>query len=176
METNQFEHLKSFIREIDDFPKPGVSFKDITTLIKDGLAFHETIDAFYARYANSGINKIVAIDARGFIFAAALAYKMGVGMVPIRKRGKLPADRVEIVYDLEYGQDAVEIHLDALEQGEKVLIVDDVLATGGTLAAACQLIKELHAELYEIAVVMELEFLNGRSKLPDCTVYSLIKF
>ncbi|MFC1736789.1 adenine phosphoribosyltransferase [Candidatus Hydrogenedentota bacterium] len=168
--------IKSLIRSVPDFPKPGIDFKDITTLLKDGPAFAESIDLMAARYEGKQIDAIVCAEARGFIFGAALAYKLGVGVVPVRKPGKLPAETYSVTYDLEYGADTLEIHKDALDAGQRVLLCDDLLATGGTIAGTVELLKEFDVEIVEIAFLIELDFLNGREKLPGQNVFSLIEY
>jgi len=168
--------LAQYIRDVPDFPKPGILFKDITTLLLDGEAFAYTIDQLAERYRGAGLQKIVGIEARGFIFAAALAYKLGIGMVPVRKVGKLPAKCVRQTYDLEYGTDSVEVHEDAILQGDRVLVIDDVIATGGTLAAACALVEGLGAQIHEVTTVIELTFLPGVEKLQGRPFFSLVKF
>jgi len=168
--------LGKLIRDVPDFPKPGIVFKDITTLTKDPEGLRAAVDALVERYADSGATKIVGIEARGFIFGAALAYRLGVGFVPARKPGKLPAETVRAEYELEYGTDAIEMHRDAIGTGEKVLIVDDLLATGGTAGAAAELVEELGGEIVEIAFVIELTFLRGRDQLAGYPVFSLVEF
>ena len=168
--------LRSIIRDVPDFPKPGILFKDITPLLNNAEAFHQTIMELADRYRGMGIQKIVGIESRGFIFAAALAYEIGAGMVPVRKIGKLPAKTIRETYELEYGTDSVEIHEDAIMPGERVLVLDDVIATGGTLAAACRLVKILGGEIVEAATVVELTFLPGREKLAGFPFYALIQF
>ena len=168
--------LRPFIRDIPDFPKPGVLFKDITTLLKDGAAFHELIDMVTAHYRDRGVTKVVGIEARGFIFASALAYNLGVGMVPARKPGKLPAPALRETYELEYGSDAIEIHRDAIGPGDRVVVLDDVIATGGTLVSACRLVKSLGGEVLEAATIFELSFLPGREKLKDFNFHSFFVF
>lgn len=165
-----------FIREIPDFPKPGISFKDITPLIGNPTAFQGVIDAFTARYESEGVDVIVGIDARGFIFAAALAYRLNAAFVPIRKSGKLPYDTHEVTYMLEYGTDTLAIHQDAFPKASNVLICDDVLATGGTLGACVDLVEKLQGNIVEIALLIELTFLNGREKIPNYDIFSLIKY
>lgn len=169
-------NLESKIRNIPDFPKKGIMFKDITTILKDNEAFQYCVDTFYERYKNKGITKIVAIESRGFIFGAALAYKMGIGFVPIRKPGKLPAEKIRQEYQLEYGTDSIEIHKDAIAPGEKVLIHDDVLATGGTMEAACKLVKHLGGEIVGISFIAELAFLNPRKKLTGYDIFCLVSY
>ncbi len=170
------DELKSAIRSVPDFPKPGIVFRDITTLLQDSRAFAGAIDAFYDRYRDQHIQKVVGIESRGFIFAAALAYRLGAGFVPIRKPRKLPARTLKKEYQLEYGTDALEIHVDALQRGERVLVVDDLLATGGTVAAACDLVRELGGDIIGTAFLIELSFLHGREKLKDCDVWSLVAY
>ena len=165
-----------FIREIPDFPKPGILFKDITPLLGNPTAFHKVIDEFALRYKLEAIDAVVGIDARGFIFASALAYRLGISFVPIRKSGKLPFDKYEVTYDLEYGSDTVAIHRDAFSKGSRVLICDDLLATGGTLAASVSLIEKLEGHIVGVAVLIELTELNGREKVPDYDIFSLIEY
>ena len=170
------QDLKQKIRNVQDFPKPGIGFKDITTLIKDATAFNQSIDALANQYNPDDIDVIVGIEARGFIFGAALAYKWGKGFVPVRKPGKLPAEKIREEYQLEYGTDAVEIHNDAITPGQRVLIIDDLLATGGTVAAAANLVERLSGTIIGISFLIELSFLNGREKLTRYNVHSLITF
>jgi len=171
------ECLKAAIRTIPDFPKPGIHFKDITPLLADGALFRETIDALKKRHEGEGIDRVVGIEARGFIFASALAYALGVGTCLVRKPGKLPHTTHQQSYELEYGTDAVEIHADAFTPDQKILIVDDVLATGGTVAATVQLIQNnFHVEIVEIDFLIELSFLKGREKLPGIPVHALIQY
>jgi len=167
--------LKACIRDVPDFPKEGILFKDITPLLADKAAFAQAIDAFAERYAGK-IDVIAGIESRGFIFGAALASKLGIGFVPVRKPGKLPADTYSAEYSLEYGTDAVEIHQDAISAGSRVLLIDDLLATGGTAAATLELLGKFDAEVVEVAFLIELEFLNGREKLKDHPVYAMISF
>ena len=169
-------HLKEQIREVRDFPKKGVNFMDITTLLKDPLVFRETINIFTNHFKNNDIKKVVGIESRGFILGSVLAYQLKAGFVPVRKPGKLPAKTISEKYKLEYGTDGVEIHRDAIEKGESVVIVDDLLATGGTMAATAKLVERLGGEIIEIVVLIELEFLNGRKKLKNRPVFSLIKY
>jgi len=168
--------LAKFIRDIPDWPKPGVLFKDITTLIKEPEAFKEAVDRLAAPYQGKDIDLVVSVEARGFIFGGALAYKLGAGFVPARKPGKLPAETIRVEYALEYGTDAVEMHKDAIKPGQKVLVFDDVLATGGTLAATVKLVEQLGGEVVGIALLIDLTFLKGREKLKDYEVYSLIQY
>ncbi len=167
--------LEKMIRNVPGFPKEGITFKDVTTLLKDPLAFKYTIDALTEKYRDKAIDVVVATEARGFIFGAPLAYTLGVAFVPVRKPGKLPAETVKIEYALEYGTDAVEIHKDAISPGQKVLIVDDLLATGGTVLATAQLVEMLGGQVMGIAFLIELLPLKGRRKLSAYPVKSLIK-
>jgi adenine phosphoribosyltransferase len=169
-------HLKSLIREVPDFPKPGVLFYDITTLLKDPVGLKGVIDALCEHYAGKGIRTVAGIEARGFIFAPAVAYALNAGFVPIRKPKKLPAARERVEYALEYGTDSVEVHRDAIQPGQKVLIVDDVLATGGTAAAAAQLVEKLGGVVEGLGFVIELDFLKGREKLNGYDINSLIHY
>ena len=169
-------NLADLIRNIPDFPIPGVQFKDITTLLRDGPAFQQVIDTFAARYAGRTIDAIVGIESRGFILSAPLAYRLGVGLVPVRKQGKLPAATHQIEYELEYGSNKLEIHRDAMPAGARVVVVDDLLATGGTVAAACQLVELAGGKVDEVAFLIELEFLHGREKLAQYPVFSLIRY
>jgi adenine phosphoribosyltransferase len=168
--------LKKSIRDVPDFPKAGIIFKDITTLIKDPIKFKTAVNVFWQRYKYKKIDLVVAVEARGFIFGGVLAYLLGAGFVPVRKKGKLPADTKEVSYQLEYGRDTLEIHRDAIHSGEKVLLLDDLLATGGTATAVAELITESGADLVEIAFLIELTFLNGRKKLKNYPVFSVIKY
>jgi len=174
--TIKKNELKNIIRDVPDFPKEGIVFKDITTLLKDGPAFKKTIDLLAKKYRNEKIELIVGVEARGFIFGAALAYKMGLGFVPIRKKGKLPGKTKSVTYVLEYGEDSLEIHEDAIQPGARVLIVDDLLATGGTVKAVTDLLKERQAAIVGLAFVVELRFLKGKKKFEDFDVYSVIKY
>ncbi len=174
---NDIETLKSVIRDIPDFPKEGIIFKDITPLLTNASAFKTTIDILKNRYAGKGIEAVVGIEARGFIFASALAYALGAGTVLVRKPGKLPYKTFKQAYTLEYGTDAVEIHQDAFDPGQKIVILDDVLATGGTIAATKNLIQNnFKAEIVEAAFLIELDFLKGREKIKDVPVFSLMNF
>jgi len=175
--VNDIETLKSVIRDIPDFPKEGIVFKDITPLLANADALKKTIDILKDRYAGKGITAVVGIEARGFIFASALAYALGAGTVLVRKPGKLPYKTFRQAYTLEYGTDAVEIHQDAFQPGQKIVILDDVLATGGTVAATTNLIQNnFQAEIVEVAFLIELDFLKGREKIKDLPVFSLIHF
>ena len=168
--------LRSLIRDVPDFPKPGIVFKDITTLTKDPDGFRAAVDAIAARYADANVDVIVGIESRGFVFGAAVAYKMGLGFVPARKPGKLPAPMVSAEYELEYGTDALEIHRDAIGKGQRILIVDDLLATGGTAAATAKLVSGLGGDIVAIAFLIDLAFLKGRDKLAGYEVFSLIEY
>ncbi len=168
--------LKKIIRDVPDFPKPGIVFKDITPLLASPEAFHQTIHQLAERYRGRGITRVAGIESRGFIFGAALADALGAGFVPVRKAGKLPWRTVRETYDLEYGTDTIEVHEDAVARGERILVVDDVIATGGTLAAACRLLAGLGGEVVEAATVIELTFLPGREKLGGVPFFSLIRF
>jgi adenine phosphoribosyltransferase len=169
-------HLKKLIREVPDFPKPGILFYDITTLLKDGPGFHQVIDALKEHYKAGDVDQVIGIEARGFIFAPALAYALGAGFVPVRKPKKLPSERVSVSYQLEYGADSLEIHKDAIENGHRVLIVDDLLATGGTAAAVTKLVEQLGGKIAGVGFVVELTFLHGRSKLGGYDVFSLLQY
>ena len=168
--------ISSRIRVVPDFPKKGILFRDITTLLKDKDAFEYVVDRFYEHYKDKRIDKVVSVESRGFIFGSVLAYRLGAGFVPIRKPGKLPAEVIRQEYQLEYGTDAMEIHKDAIEPGERVLIHDDLLATGGTVAAACKLIERLQGKIEGICFLIELTPLNGRKAIPDRDVFSLIEY
>ncbi len=170
------EPLKKLIRTVPDFPKPGILFYDITTLLKDKAGFAHMIDAFAAHYIGKNIDIVLGTEARGFIFAPAIAYRLNAGFVPVRKPKKLPAETAKVSYDLEYGSDSLEIHLDAVKPGQRVLLVDDLLATGGTMAATVQLVEQLGGEVVGIAFAIELDFLKGRSKLEKYDVYSLLHY
>jgi adenine phosphoribosyltransferase len=169
-------HLKSLIREVPDFPKPGILFYDITTLLKDPDGLKAVIDALCAHYEGQGIRTVAGIEARGFIFAPAVAYALNAGFVPIRKPKKLPAAVEWVEYALEYGTDTLEVHRDAIQQGDNVLIVDDVLATGGTAAAAAKLVEKLGGQVAGLGFVIELDFLKGRDKVLAYDVNSLIHY
>ena len=170
------DDLKKLIREVPDFPKPGINFYDITTLLKHPEGLRKTVDALAAEYEGAKIDAVVGIEARGFIFAPALAYHLGAGFVPVRKPKKLPAERASISYDLEYGQDTLEIHRDAIGNGHRIIIADDLLATGGTARAVCDLVEGLGGKIEGLVFVVELEFLPGRQKLEGYDVRSLIKY
>src|SRR5438552_17532634 len=169
-------NLKALIREVPDFPKPGINFYDITTLLKHPEGLRQTVDALSAEFAGMKIDSVIGIEARGFIFAPALAYHLGAGFVPVRKPKKLPAERASISYDLEYGQDTLEIHRDAITDQHRVIIADDLLATGGTAKAVVDLVESLGGKVEGLVFVVELEFLPGRKKLDGYDVRSLIKY
>ncbi len=168
--------LQKFIRDVPDFPKPGIIFKDITPLLGNPEAFKVMIQSFADRYRSAGIKHVCGIESRGFIIGAALALELGVGFVPIRKAGKLPYKKIRREYSLEYGKDAVEIHEDAVAKGEKVILVDDLIATGGTAQAAVELLEEIGARVHEIAFAIELEFLQGVKKFAGRKVFCLLKY
>jgi adenine phosphoribosyltransferase len=168
--------LKALIREVPDFPKPGINFYDITTLLKHPEGLRKTVDALANEFKDEKVDAIIGIEARGFIFAPALAYHMGTGFVPVRKPRKLPSDCASISYDLEYGQDTLEIHRDAIGDGHRVIIADDLLATGGTARAVIDLVEQLGGTVVGLVFVVELEFLPGRAKLAGYDVRSLIKY
>lgn len=170
--------LAALCRNVPDFPKKGILFRDITTLIREGDKFKEVIDTIGARYEGKGVDVVVGIEARGFIIGAALAYKMGAGFVPVRKKGKLPWRTYQASYDLEYGQDTLEVHRDAIKPGQKVVIVDDLIATGGTACAVIELVEKLKGKIIETAFLIELTDLKGRDKIKakNYPVYSLLQF
>ena len=168
--------LAERIRDVPDFPVKGILFKDITTLLKDPAAFAEVIDRMAERFDDQEIDLVVAVEARGFIFGSAVAYKLGAGLVPVRKEGKLPAETIRAEYSLEYGTNVLEVHKDAITAGQRVLIVDDVLATGGTTRATIRLVEELGAKVVAVAFLIDLTFLDGMERLKDYSVFSLIHF
>lgn len=168
--------FKKYIRVIEDFPKPGIRFKDITTLLKDGNAYKEAIDQMRASIQHLEIDYIAGPEARGFVIGAPLSYAMGIGFIPIRKSGKLPGEAIEVDYNLEYGKDKLAIHKDAIEPGKRVLIADDLLATGGTISSSVNLIKQLGGEVVGASFLIELSYLNGRDKLNDIEIHSLITY
>ena len=170
------EQLKQLIREVPDFPKPGVNFYDITTLLKDPSGFKTVIDSLARNYLSHPIDLVLGIEARGFIIAPAVAYAMGYGFIPVRKENKLPAERARIEYQLEYGSDVLEIHKDAISPGQNVLIIDDVLATGGTATAVAKLVERLEGNVIGLGFILELDFLKGRKKLEGYDVYSLLHY
>jgi adenine phosphoribosyltransferase len=170
------DQLKKLIREVPDFPKKGILFYDITTLLKDKTGFAQLIDLFSEHYIGKQIDLILGMEARGFIFGPALAYRLNAGFVPVRKPGKLPAATVRVEYELEYGSNTLEMHTDAVQKGQRVLIVDDLLATGGTAEATARLVTSLGGEIAGLAFVVELDFLNGRDKLKPYNVFSLLHY
>ena len=170
------EEIRNAIRDIPDFPKPGIIFKDITPILKDPALFGKTIDIFVEHYRDRGVSAVVSIESRGFIFGSVLALKLGVPFIPIRKKGKLPYKTVTATYELEYGTDSVEMHEDALNPGDNVLILDDLVATGGTAKATAELVEKVGAKVLEIAVVIELAFLNPRQKLAGYDIFSIVQF
>jgi adenine phosphoribosyltransferase len=170
------DELKKLIREVPDYPKPGILFYDLTTLLKDKQGFHRLVDRLCEHYNGHTIDIVAGIEARGFIFAPALAYRLGAGFVPVRKPKKLPAKTVNVSYSLEYGQDSLEIHADAIRPGDRVIICDDLLATGGTAAATAKLVQQLRGSVEGLAFAVELTFLHGRVKLPGFDVFSLIQY
>ena len=176
MSDIQCEPLKALIRTVPDFPKPGILFYDITTLLKDKAGFALLIDAFASHYIGKGIDLVLGTEARGFIFAPAIAYRLNAGFVPVRKAKKLPAEVIRASYDLEYGSDALEMHRDAIQPGQRVLLVDDLLATGGTMGATVKLVEQLGGVIAGIAFAIELDFLQGRSKLAGHEVFSLLHY
>ena len=169
------DELKKIIRDIPDFPKKGIVFKDITTLLGDGRSFHRMIDLIAHRYVGMNIQKVVGVEARGFVLGSALAYKLGAGVVMVRKPGKLPYKTRSVSYELEYGTDTLEIHEDAFEPGQRVVVADDLLATGGTVEAVVKLLDDFRIDLVECAFMAELDFLAGRKRLPDGNGFSLLK-
>ena len=170
------DQLKPLIREIPDFPKSGILFYDITTLLKDKTGFRGVIDGLKEHYRDVQVDLVLGIEARGFIFAPALAYALGAGFVPVRKPKKLPAPVVRVTYDLEYGSDTLEMHLDAVQPGQRVVLVDDLLATGGTMEATIKLVKQLGGEIAGLGFAVELDFLKGRSRFPEYDVFSLLHY
>ena len=169
-------NYKKLIREVPDFPKPGILFYDITTLLKDSMAFRSVIGDLTALYRNRNVAKVVGIESRGFILAAPLAHQLNAGFVPVRRPGKLPADIFEVKYNLEYGSNSLAVHRDAIAMGERVLIVDDLLATGGTAAATVNLVRQLGGEIVGLAFLVELSLLKGREQLDGCEVQALIQY
>jgi adenine phosphoribosyltransferase len=169
-------NLKSKIREVPNFPKEGILFYDVTTLLKDAEAFRHVVDQMAGKFQGKGVEKIVAIESRGFIFGSVLAYRLGAGFVPVRKPGKLPAEKYEEKYNLEYGNDALAIHRDAIRPGEKILVVDDLLATGGTVRTTINLIERLKGEIVGIAFLIELSALKGREKVNGIPIHTLLTY
>lgn len=168
--------LRALVREVPDFPKPGVNFKDVTTVLRDGDALRYVIQRMAEHFRPYKPDRIVGVESRGFLLGAPLAYELGLGFVLIRKAGKLPAEKISVEYELEYGADSLEIHVDAIEPGEKVLIVDDLLATGGTMSAAAQLVERLQGKIVGFSFLIELNYLGGRSRLGDYEVLSLVQY
>ena len=168
--------LKALIREVSDFPKPGINFYDITTLMKDGPGLRRVFDALHGRYKGQDIGAVIGIEARGYFFAPAVAYALGVGFIPVRKPGKLPAKTVNVEYALEYGTDKLEMHADAVQPGQRILIIDDVLATGGTATAVAQLVERQGGKVAGLGFVIELDFLAGREKLGGYDIFSLLHY
>lgn len=175
MKEKEYAHLKAKVREIKDFPTPGVKFKDITPLLEDHALFHEIVEELGAHFKDKNIAKVVGVDARGFLLASAVAYVLGAGMVIVRKRGKLPYETIVREHDLEYGRGALEIHTDAVKKGERILVIDDVLATGGTAEAAVKLVEELGGVVAGIGFLVELP-LGGRKRLNNYNIVSLVKY
>jgi adenine phosphoribosyltransferase len=168
--------LKAMIREVPDFPKPGILFYDITTLLKDPVGLHWAVDSLANHYIGRVIDRVVGIEARGFIFAPMVAYRLNAGFVPVRKPKKLPADTARVEYDLEYGKDSLEIHRDAISKGQQVLIIDDLLATGGTAAAVAQLVESQGGTVAGMGFLIELEFLKGRNKVSQYDLHSILQY
>ena len=176
MVSDAVEKLRGAIRDVPDFPKPGIIFKDITPVLCDGALFRSAIDLFRERCRGLEIDKIVCIDARGFLFGSAVAYELGIGLVPIRKKGKLPYKTERAAYTLEYGEAEMEMHIDSIERGERIVLIDDVLATGGTSASAVTLVQKVGGILVEAQFLIELEFLHGRKKLEPAPVVSFLTY
>jgi adenine phosphoribosyltransferase len=176
MKRDSIETLKARIRHVPDFPKPGILFYDVTTLLRDAEGFKLSIDSLSGPYAGAGISLVVGIESRGFILGAAVADRIGAGFVPVRKVGKLPHTKIRVSYDLEYGTDSLEMHSDAIERGQTVLIVDDLLATGGTARATVDLVRQLGGDVHGVAILIELIALNGRSKLQGETVTAVLQY
>ncbi len=174
--SHNSDFLKSLVRTVSDFPKPGILFYDITTVLKDRKGFAELIDGLASYYIGKEVDVVLGIEARGFIFGPALAYRLNAGFAPVRKPKKLPAEVIRVSYDLEYGSDSLELHKDAIQPGQKVLIVDDLLATGGTMEATIQLVKQLGGEIAGLGFAVELDFLKGRDRLADHDVFSLLHY
>ena len=176
MDSEMIEKLRTGVRDVPDFPKKGIIFKDITPILKDGPLFRASIDVFLGQCRGKRIDKIVGIDARGFLFGSAVAYALGIGFVPLRKKGRLPYKTERAAYTLEYGEAEMELHIDAITPGEQIVLIDDLLATGGTSASAVTLIKKVGGELLEAIFLIELEFLHGREKLASIPVTSFLKY
>ena len=176
MASEVIERLRTAVRDVPDFPKKGIIFKDITPILKDGDLFRASVDVFLEQCRGKKIDKVVGIDARGFLFGSAVAYELGIGFVPLRKKGRLPYKTESAAYTLEYGEAEMELHIDAIERGEKIVLIDDLLATGGTSASAVTLIKKVGGELVAAIFLIELEFLHGRKKLEATPVISFLKY
>ncbi len=176
MSSAKIDKLRAAVRDVVDFPKKGIVFKDITPILKDGDLFRASIDLFLEQCRDKKIDKIVGIDARGFLFGSAVAYALNIGFVPLRKKGRLPYKTESAKYSLEYGEAEMELHIDAIERGEKIVLIDDLLATGGTSASAITLIKKVGGDLVEAIFLIELEFLHGRKKLDPTPVVSFLKY
>jgi adenine phosphoribosyltransferase len=176
MPSEAIDALRAAVRDISDFPKPGIVFKDITPILNDGKLFRSSIGLFLERCRNLNVDKVVGIDARGFLFGSAVAYELGAGFVPIRKKGKLPYQTNRVAYSLEYGDAEMEMHVDAIQPGERVVIVDDLLATGGTCASAAALVRNLGGELVEAQFLIELGFLHGREKVAPTPVIAFLQY
>lgn len=176
MPPDIIEKLRATVRDVPDFPKPGIIFKDITTILKDGEHFRASVDLFLEECRGKTIDKVVGIDARGFLFGSAVAYELGIGFVPLRKKGRLPWKTETAAYTLEYGEAEMELHIDAIDQGEKIVLIDDLLATGGTSASALTLIEKVGGHLVAAMFLIELEFLHGRKKLGPAPVVSFLKY
>ena len=174
--TKSCEYIKSKVRSIPNWPIKGVIFRDITTLLQDPKTFKEICQIFYIRYANEKVDKIVGIDARGFLFGSVLAYELGIGFVPIRKKGKLPYKTISESYTLEYGEETIEIHEDAIDRGDRIVIIDDLMATGGTIAASAALVEKLGGDILECAFVIELPDLKGRGNMGDRNLFAILEF
>ena len=176
MTVSSVDDLRALIREVPDFPKPGIRFYDITTLLKNADAFREVIDRMAEQVATTQVDLVVGMESRGFIFSAPLAYKIGAGFVPVRKLGKLPAETIEVEYELEYGTATLEIHADAIEKGQRVLIVDDLLATGGTVMGTIELVRRLGGEIAGLSFMVELSGLHGREKLGEFEIHTIFSY
>jgi adenine phosphoribosyltransferase len=176
MDSGMIATLRTAVRDVPDFPKKGIIFKDITPILKDGALFRASIDVFLEECKGKKLDKVVGIDARGFVFGSAVAYELGIGFVPLRKKGRLPYKTESAAYTLEYGEAEMELHIDAIVPGEKIVLIDDLLATGGTSASAVTLIKKVGGELIKAIFLIELEFLHGRKKLAPTPVTSFLKY
>ena len=176
MEPNQIDQLRRGVRDVPDFPKKGIIFKDITPILKDGALFRASVDLFLDQCRGRKIDKVVGIDARGFVFGSAVAYELGIGFVPLRKKGRLPYKTESAKYSLEYGEAEIELHIDAITHGEQIVLIDDLLATGGTSASAATLIRKVGGELVAAIFLIELEFLHGREKLASTPITSFLKY